>query len=91
MLSGNIKVELLEPSDPQGSVQRFLEKRGAGMHHLCFATDDADSQHARLKGEGLQLLSESAVQGAEGRVFFIHPRSTGGVLTELVELDGGEH
>ena len=87
MFRGNIKLELLEASDPEGSVQRFLEKRGAGLHHLCFGTADAAQSHARLAAAGLQLLSEQPVAGAEGRVFFIHPKSSGGVLTELVELD----
>lgn len=86
MLRGNIKLELLEATDPEGSVQRFIEKRGGGLHHLCFGTEDADGDHARLAEAGLRLLNEAPKQGAEGRVFFIHPRSASGVLTELVEL-----
>ena len=86
MLQGNIKLELLEATDPAGSVQRFLEKRGQGLHHLCFASTDVDEAHARLGSGGLTLLNEAPKQGAEGRVFFIHPKSASGVLTELVEL-----
>jgi methylmalonyl-CoA epimerase len=86
MLRGNIKLELLEATDPSGSVQRFLEKRGAGLHHLCFSTDDADRTYDRLNEAGMQLLSAAPVNGAEGRVFFIHPKSASGVLAEMVEL-----
>ena len=87
MLTGNTKLELLEATDPAGSVQRFLEKRGPWLHHLCFESGDVDQAHGRLSDAGMQLLSESPFQGAEGRVFFIHPKSACGVLTELVELD----
>ncbi len=90
MLQGNIKLELLEATDPQGSVQRFLEKRGGGLHHLCFATGSADEAHARLSEAGYQLLSDAPLNGAEGRVFFIHPRSASGVLSEMVELEEAE-
>jgi len=87
MFKGNVKLELLEATDRQGSVQRFLEKRGGGLHHLCFSTKDVDETFAGLSETGMQLLYGQPVQGAEGRVFFIHPKSATGVLTEMVELD----
>lgn len=89
MLRGNIKLELLEATDAAGSVQRFLERRGAGLHHLCFNTVDVDKAYGRLHEAGLQLLSPGPVTGAEGRVFFIHPKCADGVLTEMVELENG--
>jgi len=80
-------VELLEPLGPDTTVGRFLGRRGQGLHHLAFATDDIDAELARLRAEGMQLIDEHARPGAQGhRVAFIHPRSTQGVLTELVQV-----
>ena len=78
------RIELIHPLEGQGPVQRFLETRGGGLHHLCFQTDDIDADMARLKGLGYRFLTEAPTPGAHGtRVAFIHPKSAGGVLIEL--------
>lgn len=86
MLKGNVTVELLEPTDPAGALARFLEKRGPGIHHVSFsAPPPLEAKLAELKAAGFRLLDEQPRTGAEGRVFFVHPSSAGGVLTEFVE------
>ncbi len=85
MLKGNTTLELLQATDPAGSIARFIEKRGAGLHHLCFATPDAQSRLDTLAGASFSLLDTAPRIGAEGKVFFVHPKSAGGVLTEFVE------
>jgi methylmalonyl-CoA/ethylmalonyl-CoA epimerase len=86
MFKGNSTIELLEPTDPQGALARFLEKRGGGFHHFCFgAAAPLEDRLAALREQGFQLLDDAPRSGAEGRVFFVHPRSAGGILTEFVE------
>lgn len=85
------RIELIHPLEGQGPVQRFLERRGGGMHHLCFATDDIEADMERLKAKGYRFLSETPQPGAHGtRVAFIHPKSTDGVLIELAEHPEGD-
>ncbi len=80
------QIELIEPLDGQGPVQKFLDTRGGGLHHLCFETDDIEADMARLKERGYRFLTEAPTPGAHGtRVVFIHPKSAGGVLIELAE------
>ena len=80
------KIELIHPMNGEGPVAAYLEKRGGGMHHLCFETDDIEGDMAMLKAKGYRFLSEAPKPGAHGtRVAFIHPKSTGGVLIELAE------
>ena len=80
------QIELIHPMNGEGPVAAYLEKRGGGLHHLCFETDDIDSDMARLKDKGYRFLSDSPQPGAHGtRVVFIHPKSCGGVLIELAE------
>jgi len=80
------KIELIHPIAGEGPVAAYLEKRGGGLHHLCFETDDIDSDMARLRDKGYRFLSEAPKPGAHGtRVAFIHPKSCGGVLIELAE------
>lgn len=82
-------VELLEPTDPSSTVARFLDRRGPGLHHLAFAVDDLAGELDRLAGEGVRLIDRVPRPGAFGhRVAFLHPDSTGRVLTELVESAG---
>ena len=82
-------VELLEPLSPDSTVARFLERRGPGLHHVAYRTNDIRSDLARLKEAGLQLIDEEPRPGAGGHlVAFLHPRSTGGVLVELVQHGG---
>ena len=83
---GDGHVELLRPLAPDSGVGKFLEKNGPGMHHVAYATDDIDSALEEVKGAGLTLIDKKPRGGIRGsRVAFLHPRSTGGVLTELVE------
>ncbi len=80
------RIELVHPMDGQGAIQGFLDKRGAGIHHLCFRTDDIEADMAMLKAKGYRFLSDAPKPGAHGtRVAFIHPRSAGGVLIELAQ------
>jgi methylmalonyl-CoA epimerase len=80
------KIELIHPMDGAGPVQTFLDKRGGGLHHLCFETDDIETDMLRLQEKGYRFLSEAPKPGAHGtRVVFIHPKSAGGVLIELAE------
>jgi methylmalonyl-CoA/ethylmalonyl-CoA epimerase len=83
---GEGHVELLRPLSPDGAVGRFLAKHGPGLHHVAYQTPDIESALASARAAGLELIDEEPRVGIRGsRVAFLHPRSTGGVLTELVE------
>jgi methylmalonyl-CoA/ethylmalonyl-CoA epimerase len=83
---GDSHVELLRPLGPDTAVGKFLERSGPGLHHVAYGTDDIDSALDAVRGAGLRLLDEQPRTGMRGsRVAFLHPKSTGGVLTELVE------
>ena len=83
---GDGHVELLKPVSPDSEVGRFLERRGPGMHHVAYRTDDIDSALESVRAAGLVLIDERPRRGIRNsRVAFIDPKSTGGVLTELVE------
>ena len=86
---GESKIELVEPIDPATGVARFLESKGEGFHHVCLEVPDLAVELDRLAGAGLELLDRAPRPGAEGPVAFIHPRSGGGVLVELIEAPGG--
>lgn len=78
------RIELVHPMGGEGPIAKFLERRGGGLHHLCFSTDDIEGDVAKLKAKGWQFLSEGTRPGAHGcRVIFAHPRSCEGVLVEL--------
>lgn len=82
----NASIELLEPTDSESPIAKFLDKRGPGIHHICFRVQGIDELVAKLKGEGIRLINEEPRPGAHNcRVVFIHPKSTGGVLVELSE------
>ena len=84
--AGDSLVELLEAENPESPIGRFVEKRGPGIHHVCFAVDDLDAALDRCRSAGLRLIDERPRLGAEGkRIAFLHPSSTGGVLVELTE------
>ena len=84
--TGRGKVELLEAMGSDTPLGKFLEKRGAGMHHVCFEVDNITNAIKELKEYGIQVLSKEPTMGAEGyKVVFIHPKNTGGVLVELAE------
>jgi len=77
-------IELVHPLDGGGPIATFLEKRGGGLHHLCFRTDDIDADVARLREKGYQFIGDAPTPGAHGaRVSFLHPKSCDGVLIEL--------
>jgi methylmalonyl-CoA/ethylmalonyl-CoA epimerase len=83
---GESHVELLSPLGPETAVGRFLERNGPGMHHVAYGTDDIESALQEARAAGLALIDERPRTGIRGsRVAFVHPKSTGGVLTELVE------
>ena len=84
---GDSKIELLQPTDNESGVARYLEKKGSGMHHICFEVDDIEAVLTKLKAADVQLINEAPVLGSDGRKFaFIHPKSANGVLVELYEL-----
>ncbi|WP_068500578.1 methylmalonyl-CoA epimerase, partial [Oleiphilus sp. HI0067] len=77
-------IELVHPLNGQGPIQKYIDKKGGGMHHLCFRSDDIDSDIERLKAKGYEFLSDAPSLGAHNcRVIFIHPKSCDGVLVEL--------
>jgi methylmalonyl-CoA/ethylmalonyl-CoA epimerase len=83
---GDGHVELLRPLSSEGPVGRFLERSGPGVHHVAYQTDDLDAALDAVRASGLRLIDEEPRIGIWGRrVAFLHPKSTGGVLTELVE------
>lgn len=83
---GQTKIELLESTDPEGPIGKFIEKRGEGIHHLAFAVKGLESSLEELKHKGIKLVDEKPRRGAEGlNIAFLHPKSTNGVLTELCE------
>lgn len=89
---GDGHVELLRPLGPDTAVGKFLARKGPGLHHVAYAVEDIDSTLQQLAAAGLELIDSKARVGIrESRVAFLHPRSTGGVLTEIVEPSGEEH
>lgn len=81
---GETKIELLESTDPEGPIGKFIEKRGAGVHHLAFAVDNVGESLKQAAEQGVRLIDEVPRKGAEGlRIGFLHPKSTMGVLTEF--------
>ena len=83
---GDGHVELIRPLSPDSGVGKFIAKNGPGLHHVAYATDDIDSTLGKVRDAGFRLIDREPRVGIRGsRVAFLHPRSTGGVLTELVE------
>ncbi|HMC23779.1 MAG TPA: methylmalonyl-CoA epimerase [Thermoanaerobaculia bacterium] len=83
---GDANLELLEPLSPDSPVAKFIEKRGEGIHHICFRVTNLESHLERLKRQGFRLINEVPVPGAHGcRVAFLHPAAGNGVLIELSE------
>ena len=86
---GDSNLELLEPTGPDSTIGKFIEKRGEGIHHICLRVDDIEAHLGRLKAEGYRLINEHPVPGAHGcRVAFLHPAAGNGVLIELSEKIG---
>ncbi|MBL7811925.1 MAG: methylmalonyl-CoA epimerase [Bacteroidetes bacterium] len=85
-LVGNVKIELLSATHPESPIAKFIEKKGEGIHHLAFEVEDIDGQIENKKAEGFELISKMPKDGADNkRIAFLHPKSTGGVLTEMCE------
>lgn len=83
-MAGQTKIELLESTDPEGPIGKFIEKKGVGIHHLAYAVDNVDESLSELEEKGVRLIDKSARKGAEGlNIGFLHPKSTLGVLTEI--------
>ena len=86
---GDVRLELLEPTDPSSTVAAFLEKRGEGLHHVALTVAGLEERLAELKRDGVRLIDETPRPGAHHmRIAFLHPKSTFGVLTELCEPAG---
>lgn len=83
---GQTKIELLEPTSEDSTIASFIEKRGEGMHHIAFCVDNAANALTEMEEKGARLIDKTPRNGAEGlKIGFLHPKSTGGVLTELCE------
>jgi methylmalonyl-CoA/ethylmalonyl-CoA epimerase len=81
---GQTKIELLESTDPEGPIGKFIEKKGAGIHHIAFKVDNADSALKDAEASGIQLIDKQSRKGAENmNIGFIHPKSTQGILIEF--------
>lgn len=79
------EIDLLEPTGPDSAVARFLERRGEGLHHICFEVDDVDAELKAMKGKGVELIDREGRDGVAGKIAFIHPKSVNGVLVELLQ------
>ncbi len=85
-MNGPNKIELLEATNPESPIAKFLEKKGEGIHHIAFDVEDIASEIIRLKSEGFIVLNDQPKQGADNKlVIFLHPKSTNGVLIELCQ------
>lgn len=83
---GQTKIELLQSTDPEGPIGKFIEKKGEGIHHLAFAVNAIENVLPELEGKGVQLIDKSPRKGAEGLdIAFLHPKSSHGVLMEICE------
>ncbi len=86
--AGDGWLELIQPTDPEGPIAKYMSKRGEGTHHVAFEVDDIVAELARLKDDGVRLIDEIPRRGAHGwRIAFIHPEACNGVLTELVQAN----
>ncbi|NBB31459.1 methylmalonyl-CoA epimerase [Cellulophaga sp. BC115SP] len=84
--TGQTKIELLEATNPDSPIAKFIEKKGEGIHHIAFEVEDIEAEMARLKSEGFILLNEVPKKGADNKlVCFLHPKSTNSVLVELCQ------
>jgi len=83
---GQTKIELLEPTSEESTIAKFIEKKGEGVHHIAFAVPDVAQSLAEVGAKGVQLIDKAPRKGAEGlQIAFLHPKSTGSVLTELCQ------
>ncbi|MHB8762773.1 MAG: methylmalonyl-CoA epimerase [Deferrisomatales bacterium] len=88
---GEVRLELVQPTSPDSAVAKFLEKNGPGIHHVAYHVDDTAAEVERLKAAGVQMVDQQPRKGAHNtRIAFVHPKASGGVLTELVQ-ELGDH
>ncbi len=85
---GESNIELVQPISDDTGIARYLEKQGEGIHHICIEVEDIEAALSRLRDHDVQLIDQQPRQGAHGRVAFIHPKGTHGVLLELIEHGG---
>jgi len=85
MTVGTSRIELIEPTDPNGGIARFIERKGEGMHHLALQVENIQEKLTNLASEGVELIDKEPREGLSGTIAFLHPRATRGVLIELVE------
>ena len=85
---GGSQLEFIQPIDPTGSVANFIRRRGEVVHHICFEVEDLPGTLRRLDEQGIAVIDETPRDGLSGQIGFIHPKSTNGVLIELVDQDG---
>ncbi len=83
--AGNVRLELLQPIDPESGTARFLARRGEGPHHVCFAVPDIHAALDRLRRQGVTLVDETPRPGIHGLVAFVHPKATHGLMIELLQ------
>ncbi len=86
---GEVRIELVQPTSPDSPVAKFLEKNGPGFHHIAYEVDDVAAEVERLKAQGVRMVDPEPRKGAHNtRIAFVHPKASGGVLTELVQEMG---
>jgi methylmalonyl-CoA/ethylmalonyl-CoA epimerase len=88
---GESEIELLEPINPDNGVGKFLAKRGGGLHHVCFETDDVERELDDAKAKGIQLIDQKPRPGLAGMICFLHPKATRGVLVEYAQPFPDDH
>lgn len=84
---GGSQLEFIEPTDPDGGVAKFIDRRGEGVHHICFEVEDLGGTLRRLDEQGIAVVDREPREGLSGTIGFIHPKATRGVLIELVDQD----
>jgi methylmalonyl-CoA epimerase len=84
---GGSEIELIEPTNADSSLAKFLEKRGEGLHHICLEVENIDTALAEMQAQGAPVLDKQPRIAAEGRAIFLHPKGTNGVLLELLQKD----
>jgi methylmalonyl-CoA/ethylmalonyl-CoA epimerase len=89
--AGETEIELLEPINPENGVGKFLAKRGGGLHHVCFATDDVALELEAARAKGIQLIDQKPRPGLAGMICFLHPKAARGVLVEFAQPFDDEH
>ena len=83
--AGESEIELLQPLAPESGVGRFLSRRGGGLHHVCFETEDVHTELSRARAKGIQLIDQQPRPGLAGMICFLHPKATRGVLVEYAQ------